>query len=239
MKKLLQLFGMLLVALTLSFSVSAQGLTIGESKASGRYILSNPVPEDVTLYAQEEFKELDFCWADAMGLNDKASELRLGAGFDITLYATGDSTEIYYFPVLYRGNIEKLLAVIANDGHYHTQSGYGYLAKPLNKLALDLEHPVQIVASDDAIYAVDTNHHVTILFQEVLGQAENIKEQVENLSSSVSPLSEKRSPVDVTEIIGDSIDMTSPLVEIEERATSKKLNVAFLDNRSVNNRGVC
>lgn len=239
MKKLLSFFLMFAIALTMSLGVSAQELTIGESKDSGKYILSNPVPEDVVHYAQEQFKELDLSWVDVMGLNDKASELKLGAGFDITLYSTGNSTGIYYFPVLYQDRIEKFLAVITNDGNYHTQSGYGYLAKPLNDLKLELNNPVQIVASDDAIYAVDTKNNVTILFEEVWGNPENIEEQVKNLSQPVSSLSNKLDVVNVTEIRGESINMISSLSEIEERATSKKLSVAFLNNRLVDNKGVC
>lgn len=174
-----------------------------EGDAVGRYVLSSPVPEEVTHYAQEQFGKLDFGWADAMGLSDKALELRLGSGFDIELYATGESTGIYYFPVLYHGEIEKFLAVITNDGEYHTQSGYGYLAKPLNQMALDSEHPVRIVASDDAIYAVAPDSTVTILFEEVMGNPERIKEQVKNLSRSASLHSEWLETVEFTRVIGD------------------------------------
>lgn len=239
MKKALSMILTLVVIFTLSVGISAQELTIGESHKSGKYILSNPVPEDVIQYAKEQFNDLDIAWADAMGLNNKAAELKLGSGFDITLYTTGESTGIYYFPILYRGQIEKFLAVITNDGDYHTQSGYGYLATPINNLNLDLEHAVQIVASDDAIYAVDSKHNVEVLFQEVLGNHEKVEEQVQTLSQPVSVILDELETVDITEIIGSSIDTVYSLSEIEEKATSKRLGVAFLDNRTVEKKGVC
>lgn len=211
----------------------------GEMNEDGCYVQSCPVPEEVTHYAQEQFGKLDFGWADAMGLTDEALELRLGSGFDIELYATGESTGIYYFPVLYRGEIEKFLAVITNDGEYHTQSGYGYLAKPLNQMLLDSKNPPRIVASDDAIYAVAPDSTVTILFEEVMGNPERIKEQVQNLSRSASLHSEGLETVELTKVIGDSIHVSSSLTEIEDRATSKKLSVAFLKNKTVDNKGVC
>lgn len=194
----------------------------GEMNADGCYVQSCPVPEEVTHYAQEQFGKLDFGWADAMGLTDEALELRLGSGFDIELYATGESTGIYYFPVLYRGEIEKFLAVITNDGEYHTQSGYGYLAKPLNQMLLDSKNPPRIVASDDAIYAVAPDSTVTILFEEVMGNPERIKEQMKNLLRSASLHSKGLETVELTRAIGDwEANVLSKLAE------QKKVQIKF------------
>ena len=239
MKKFFSFFLIVTILLSCSILSSAEGLVVGESREDGRYIFSNPVPQEVTKYAKSRFELENISWADAMGLVDKASELKLGSGFDITLYDTGMSTEVYYFPVLYQDKIERLYAVVVDDdGSYHIQSGYDYLARPLNQLELSAENPIRVIASQDAIYAVDSYNTVTILFEEVLGDPTQIKEQVQNLSQSRYKTLDGE-VVEITDIAVDSMNLTEPLSQLEERATAKKLSVAKLKNRSVGGRGVC
>jgi hypothetical protein len=239
MKKFFSFFLIVMILLSCSILSSAEGLVVGESREDGRYIFSNPVPQEVTKYAKSRFELENISWADAMGLVDKASELKLGSGFDITLYDTGMSTEVYYFPVLYQDKIERLYAVVVDDdGSYHIQSGYDYLARPLNQLELSAENPIRVIASQDAIYAVDSYNTVTILFEEVLGDPTQIKEQVQNLSQSRYKTLDGE-VVEITDIAVDSMNLTEPLSQLEERATAKKLSVAKLKNRSVGGRGVC
>lgn len=223
MKKFFSFFLIVMILLSCSILSSAEGLVVGESREDGRYIFSNPVPQEVTKYAKSRFELENISWADAMGLVDKASELKLGSGFDITLYDTGMSTEVYYFPVLYQDKIERLYAVVVDDdGSYHIQSGYDYLARPLNQLELSAENPIRVIASQDAIYAVDSYNTVTILFEEVLGDPTQIKEQVQNLSQSRYKTLDGE-VVEITDIAVDSMNLTEPLSQLEERATAKKV----------------
>lgn len=240
MKRFFSSLLILVMLLTSSLYGFADGPIVGESmsKDEGRYILSNPVPLDVTEYAKEWFENVDISWAEDMGLGDKVSELKLGSGFDILSYDTGLAVEIYYFPVMYHEKIEGFFAIIPNNGKYDVQSGYVYLAKPLNQMDLSSDNPVRLVASEDAIYAVDTKNEVTVLYEEILADKERMQEQVKVLLESPNWLKESET-VNLTKIVAESFNLKDSISQIEERASSKKLSVAKLKNRSVGGRGVC
>ena len=128
------------------------------------YLKSQSVPSAVTEYAQRIYSNLYCEDMEFLGFTSaEASEMRLAPGFRAKAYdSTIDTSNIFYFPVMYGDSVVALFTVKAKDGTYSYQFGKNDLATALNDLETSYNDSAEIVLSKTAFYGVMSDNVVVL-----------------------------------------------------------------------------
>lgn len=128
------------------------------------YIKSQSVPSAVTEYAQRIYSNLYCEDMEFLGFTSvEASEMKLAPGFCAKAYdSTINTSNIFYFPVMYGDSVVALFTVKAKNGTYSYQFGKNDLATALNDLETSYNDSVEIVLSKTAFYGVMSDNVVVL-----------------------------------------------------------------------------
>ncbi len=149
------------------------------------YLKSQSIPSAVTEYAKRIYSNLYCEDIENLGFTStEASEMKLAPGFCAKAYdSTIDTSNIFYFPVMYNDSVVALFTVKDEAGTYSYQFGKNDMATALNDLETSYNDSVEIVVSETAFYGV-MNGNVVVLSTLPESTESNIAVETNNLAAA-------------------------------------------------------
>lgn len=164
MNKIESLKKTLVLILTSLLTVTNSPVYATDSNNYELYLKSQSVPSAVTEYAQRIYSNLYCEDIENLGFTSmEASEMKLAPGFCAKAYdSTIDTSNLFYFPVMYGDSVVALFTVKAKNGTYSYQFGKNDLATALNDLETSYNDSVEIVLSETAFYGIMSDNVVVL-----------------------------------------------------------------------------
>lgn len=205
-----------------------------ESEGTGRYIITETLPQDVEEYAQNTFQSLNNNDLKLLDLDVSPEQVRLSYGFKVDLL-TSQNYNKYYFPILANNQVIATLIVNDIDGEMTYTLLRDDVTQSINNLHRSQENPVRIVASDTAVYAVDDTT-TSELGKDFYATEESHQSDLEKLQvSAISNAEANIVSVDDNHTYNISIGVDNTRA-ITGRSCD---NFPYVNNKSVNGKGTC
>lgn len=145
----------------IGFTCSLPTFTSHATEDTGRYIITEAIPNEVSDYAQDIFAHLNGNDVHAIGLTVSPEDLMLSLGFKVHMITTENYSK-YYFPVLNGDDIVATLIINDIDNTLSFTMLQDDITKSMNELKVSETSPVNIILTNTAAYAVNDSNTVTL-----------------------------------------------------------------------------
>lgn len=152
----------------------------------GRYIITQPVPQDVNDYARKQFSTFHVGELIYLGFTpEEAANAKLSPGFFVDGYE-GDSKNYHFYVMSGNHIVAELMVHHGEDNSLSCQFGKGKLADALDSLRTTNQTPARIFVTSNAFYSADIYGNVQVLERFIPSSDEKIEGEILQLTNNAS-----------------------------------------------------